>query len=71
MTSLPPALNFADAEEKICETWTEEDTFKTQDKLSLERGDDVSAGHVNCFSLRSFVFHTTQCACLLILLFFK
>lgn len=40
MSSLPPALNFAKAEEEICAKWAEEETFKTQDKLSLERGDD-------------------------------
>jgi len=40
MSSLPPALNFAKAEEEICKKWAEEETFKTQDKLSLERGDE-------------------------------
>jgi hypothetical protein len=43
MSSLPPALDFAAMEEEICEKWKKEDAFKTQDKLSLERGDKVSA----------------------------
>ena len=42
MASLPPALNFAETEEEICKKWKEEDSFKQQNKLSLERGDDVS-----------------------------
>jgi hypothetical protein len=46
MSSLPPALDFAKAEEAICERWAEEGTFKTQDKLGKERGDEV----------RSFLF---------------
>ena len=41
MSSLPPALDFPAAEEEICKKWTEEETFKNQDKLSLERGDEV------------------------------
>jgi isoleucyl-tRNA synthetase len=45
MSSLPPALNFAETEEEICKQWAAEKTFKTQDKLSLERGDEVS---LNC-----------------------
>jgi hypothetical protein len=44
MASLPPAMNFADEEEKICKKWQDEDTFKMQDKLGLERGDEVSEG---------------------------
>lgn len=42
MSSLPPALDFAKAEEAICEKWEKEETFKTQDRLALERGDEVS-----------------------------
>ena len=42
MANLPPAMNFADAEEEIVKKWKDEDTFRVQDKLSLERGDDVS-----------------------------
>lgn len=42
-SSLPPALDFAAAEEEICAKWAKEETFKTQDKLSLERGDEVSS----------------------------
>ena len=41
MSSLPPALDFAKAEEAICDKWAEEGTFKTQDKLGKERGDEV------------------------------
>ena len=41
MSSLPPALDFAKAEEAICAKWAEEGTFKTQDKLGKERGDEV------------------------------
>ena len=43
MSSLPPALNFAESEEEICKKWKEEDTFRQQNKLSLERGDEVRA----------------------------
>lgn len=35
-------MNFSDAEEEICKKWKEEDTFRLQNKLSKERGDDVS-----------------------------
>ena len=42
MANLPPAMNFADAEEHIVKKWKDENTFRVQDKLSLERGDDVS-----------------------------
>jgi hypothetical protein len=42
MASLPPTLNFSDAEEEICKKWKEEDTFRLQNKLSKERGDAVS-----------------------------
>jgi len=40
MASLPPALNFAKMEETICEKWEKEQTFKSQDRLSQERGDE-------------------------------
>lgn len=40
MSNLPPNLDFSKAEEDICVKWKEENTFKTQDKLSLERGDE-------------------------------
>jgi len=40
MASLPPGLDFAKSEEEICEKWATENTFKTQDKLSSERGDE-------------------------------
>jgi hypothetical protein len=42
MSSLPPTLNFSEAEEEICKKWKEEDTFRLQNKLSEERGDEVS-----------------------------
>jgi hypothetical protein len=41
MSSLPPALDFTAMEEEICLKWKTEDSFKMQDKLSLERGDKV------------------------------
>ena len=41
MASLPPNLNFAATEEEICARWAKEGTFKTQDRLSQERGDEV------------------------------
>ena len=41
MTSLPPALNFAETEEEIVKQWQAEQTFHLQNKLSLERGDEV------------------------------
>lgn len=40
MSNLPPNLDFSKAEVDICKKWADENTFKTQDKLSLERGDD-------------------------------
>ena len=42
MSSLPPALNFADAEVEICKKWKEENSFHQQNKLAEERGDEVS-----------------------------
>ena len=45
MSSLPPALDFAAMENDIVAKWKEEETFYTQDKLSLERGDKVSLGY--------------------------
>mmetsp|Transcript_3800 Transcript_3800/g.9971 ORF Transcript_3800/g.9971 Transcript_3800/m.9971 type:complete len:1171 (+) Transcript_3800:129-3641(+) len=39
MSSLPPALNFADTEVEICKKWKEEDSFHQQNKLAEERGD--------------------------------
>ena len=39
MSNLPPTLNFSKVEEDICAKWEKEETFQTQDKLSLERGD--------------------------------
>jgi len=40
MSSLPPALNFADTEVEICKKWKEEDSFHQQNKLAEDRGDD-------------------------------
>mmetsp|Transcript_9074 Transcript_9074/g.20499 ORF Transcript_9074/g.20499 Transcript_9074/m.20499 type:complete len:1170 (-) Transcript_9074:247-3756(-) len=40
MSNLPPALDFAKTEEEICANWAKEDTFKKQDALSLDRGDE-------------------------------
>jgi isoleucyl-tRNA synthetase len=40
MSSLPPALDFVKAEEEVCQKWSEESTFKTQNRLSEERGDE-------------------------------
>lgn len=42
MSSLPGQLDFPKTEEEICERWKKENTFKIQDKLALERGDEVS-----------------------------
>jgi hypothetical protein len=41
MASLPNRLEFAQEEEVICEKWAKESTFKTQNRLSEERGDEV------------------------------
>jgi hypothetical protein len=41
MSSLPGQIDFAKTEEEICERWQKEDTFQTQNRLSLERGDEV------------------------------
>eukprot|EP00986_Skeletonema_menzelii_P009531 scaffold4364_cov219-Skeletonema_menzelii.AAC.2 len=39
MASLPPTLDFAKTEEEICTKWSSESTFRTQDSLSVDRGD--------------------------------
>jgi len=39
MSSLPPTLDFSKEEEETLKKWVKEDTFRTQDRLSLERGD--------------------------------
>jgi hypothetical protein len=41
MSSLPGALDFSKTEEEICETWKKEETFRNQNRLSLERNDEV------------------------------
>ena len=43
MSSLPPALDFAAMEQDIVSKWQKEESFATQDRLSLERGDKVRA----------------------------
>jgi len=40
MATLPPKLDFSKMEESICKKWEEEEAFKNQDKLSIERGDE-------------------------------
>mmetsp|Transcript_45072 Transcript_45072/g.109047 ORF Transcript_45072/g.109047 Transcript_45072/m.109047 type:complete len:1165 (+) Transcript_45072:75-3569(+) len=40
MSSLPPALNFAETEEGIVKKWKEENSFHRQNELSIERGDE-------------------------------
>jgi len=50
MSSLPPALDFPGMEMEIVAKWKEKETFPTQDKLSLERGDKVRLG-------KSFMIH--------------
>lgn len=42
MSSLPPALDFVKAEEEVCQKWAKESTFHAQNRLSEERGDEVS-----------------------------
>jgi hypothetical protein len=69
MSSLPPALNFAETEEEIVKKWKDEDSFRLQNKLSLERGDEVRGmGGVcsfgaflvqMCVSYRLFLFRST------------
>lgn len=51
MANLPPALDFAKTEEEICEKWAKENTFKTQDALSLERGDEVRIIMYSCIAV--------------------
>ena len=41
-SSLPSSLEFAKVEEEICAKWVAEQTFATQDRLSQERGDEVT-----------------------------
>jgi len=40
MANLPGALDFAKTEEEICAKWAAEETFKKQDSLSIDRGDE-------------------------------
>lgn len=51
MASLPPALDFPKTEEEICAKWAEEQTFKKQDELALERGDEVRLMIAACSSV--------------------
>jgi hypothetical protein len=41
MSSLPTKLEFPKEEEAICDKWAKESTFKNQNRLSEERGDEV------------------------------
>jgi hypothetical protein len=41
MSSLPGQLDFAATEEEICQEWKTAETFATQNRLALERGDEV------------------------------
>lgn len=41
MSALPRNLDFPATEDEICVKWAEEQTFRIQDKLSLERNDKV------------------------------
>jgi len=41
MSSLPGNIDFPAMEEELCEQWKRENTFQVQDKLCLERGDEV------------------------------
>jgi hypothetical protein len=55
MSFLPPALNFAETEEDICKKWKEEDSFLQQNRLSLERGDEVSrTSAIRCMVIALF-----------------
>jgi hypothetical protein len=51
MSSLPGALDFSKTEEEICETWKKEDTFRNQNRLSLERNDEVREWSVSMCNL--------------------
>jgi hypothetical protein len=62
MSSLPPALDFSATEEEICGRWVKEGTFKAQDRLSCERGDEVIQLH------GAFLGGDYICSCLLLLL---
>ena len=59
MASLPPALKFPTVEEEICEKWAKEDTFKTQNRLSEERGDEVGLllGYTIFISISDFKYY--------------
>ena len=41
MSSLAGNIDFAKTEEDVGAQWKEQDTFKTQNRLSKERGDEV------------------------------
>lgn len=60
MANLPPALDFAKTEEEICEKWAKENTFKTQDALSLERGDEVRIICIELFIAVVCLFTTSR-----------
>ena len=41
MSALAGNIDFAKAEEEVCKKWKDENTFRTQNRLSEERGDEV------------------------------
>jgi hypothetical protein len=48
MSSLPGQLDFAATEEEICQEWKTAETFATQNRLALERGDEVRPFEHGC-----------------------
>ena len=58
MSSLPPALDFPAMELDLVKKWQESGTFQMQNKLSLERGDEV------CRLYRSCIITVVVVACI-------
>jgi hypothetical protein len=58
MSSLPGQLDFAATEEEICQEWKTAETFATQNRLALERGDEVRPVET-CVSSGSWRFGRT------------
>lgn len=58
MSSLPPALNFAETEEVIVKKWKDENSFHLQNELSIERGDEVSLVSANAYIVSAALFLT-------------
>jgi hypothetical protein len=42
MSSLSGQVDFSKTEDEICQKWKDDNTFQTQNRLSLERQDPVS-----------------------------